>query len=198
MARCLICGLSLDGPFAECPSCDGPGTPSGSDTEGWRHPAFLNVGDDGPDPDLEEEADDRKPESADRPDRDDADLSLVGDPVVADPVTKKRRGCPPGGWPKKPETPRVDRDTTTTKKKVFSNGETVVLGAGTVVKPTRIEESPVFQEMVKEWERLEEEISRMRERQHFLKELAARAAVQFKQDNQDVLRGGGRGSPAVS
>ena len=167
MARCAICGLLLDGPFAACPSCD-----AGSQ---WVDEDEVSLAGEG---DAERAEDDavavegwHEEQTDDR-----AEEVVPMNPPANTP--KKRRGCPPGGWPKKAVSMSEAESSVVLAPGLREAMENLVV-APEVIRPTRLEESPVFQEMVKEWERLESEIIRMRERQHFLKELAHRAGVQF-------------------
>lgn len=93
MARCLVCGLSLAGPFAECPSCDAGGV--GGNPDDWQPPAVSEAADelggegagdtlfDEEDPD-----DDRERPAVDRSGGAGADLSVVGDAVVSGAAIK--------------------------------------------------------------------------------------------------------------
>ena len=91
---------------------------------------------------------------------------------------KKRRGCPPGGWPKKAVSMSESASSVVLAPGLRDAMDNLVV-APEFIRPTRLEESPVFQEMVKEWERLESEIIRMRERQHFFERVgpSGRGAV---------------------
>lgn len=181
-----MCGLALAGPFDACPSCD-TGAQWADEDEGFS----AHEGD------AVELEDAETGEVLD-------DARSAGEEQVSVSAPKKRRGCPPGGWPKKPKpaspvatevggsskVPPVDDAVLHNFEEASSVGRRVRRMASTflaelpTIRPTRMEESPVFQEMVKEWERLEADIGRMRERQNFLKELAHRAGVQFERNKE--------------